>query len=127
MHTADLVPQRLMDGNVIFRDNQESAQIIGTQPGLPSVESIPILRGRFLCELDVSQQNTVCIINKSLADKLFSYLDPLEQTLKIDNVYYTVVGVISEQGGSDQTTSSHRVYIPIGRHSGHLVVQAAKQ
>ncbi|MEZ7957893.1 MAG: ABC transporter permease [Rubritalea sp.] len=110
---AGIVSQRLMNENVIFRDKQQSAQIIGTQPSLRSVESIPILRGRFLCELDISQQNTVCIINKSLADKLFNYLNPLEETLKIDNVHYSVVGVTSEQGNSKQTTANHRVYIPI--------------
>lgn len=123
-----IVPQRLMNDNVIFKDKQQSAQIIGTHPGLPNVESIPILRGRFLCELDISQQNTVCIINKSLADELFSYLDPLQETLKINDVYYRVVGVISEKGMSDKTTASHRVYIPISTmraRYGDLIIKNA--
>ncbi|MFT5905899.1 MAG: putative ABC transport system permease protein [Cryomorphaceae bacterium] len=125
---AGIVPQRLMNENVLFRDKQKSAQIIGTQPGLTSVESIPILRGRFLCELDISQKNTVCILNKSLADELFNYLNPLEETLKIDNVYFTVIGVTSEQGDSEQSTASHRVYIPISTMQaryGDLIIKNA--
>lgn len=125
---AGIVPQRLMNENVLFRDKQKSAQIIGTQPDLTSVESIPILRGRFLCELDISQKNTVCILNKSLADELFNYLNPLEETLKIDNVYFTVIGVTSEQGDSEQSTASHRVYIPISTMQaryGDLIIKNA--
>jgi len=125
---AGIVSQRLMNENVIFKDKKQSAQIIGTQPELAAVENIIILQGRFLCELDISQQNTVCIINKSLADELFSYLDPLDGTLKIDNVHYTVVGVTSEKGDSKQTTANHRVHIPISTmraRYGDLIIKNA--
>ena len=125
---AGIVPQRLMNEKIVFRDRTSTAQIIGTEPALAEVSSVPILQGRFLCELDISQQNTVCIINKSLADELFAYLDPLKGTIKINNVYYSVVGVTSEEGESEQSTESHRVYIPISTMSaryGDLIIKNA--
>ena len=109
--------QRIMNESVIYRDIERYAEIIGTQPKMKAVSSIPIRHGRFLCELDVSQQNTVCVINKSLANELFAYLDPLGKIIRIKKAYYTVVGVTAEQGDSDQTTKSHRIYIPISTMS----------
>ena len=110
---AGIVPQRLMNETVLHRDRSLPAQIIGTQPNLQMVTSIPILKGRFLSQLDISQENTVCIINKSLANELFTYLNPIGRTVKINKVYYTVIGITAEQGESDQAIQSHRVFIPI--------------
>ena len=110
---AEVASQRIMNEKIIHRDIQRPAEIIGTQAEMKKVINIPIHKGRFLCELDEEQQNTVCIINKSLADELFAYLDPIGKIIRIKQAYYTVVGVTKEQGDSDQTTQSHRIYIPI--------------
>ncbi len=110
---TEVATQRIMNESVISRDIERSAEIIGTQPKMKQVSSIPMHQGRFLCQLDESQQNTVCIINKSLANELFAYLDPIGQIVRIKQVYYTVVGITQELGASEQTTQSHRIYIPI--------------
>ena len=114
---ADIATQRIMNETAIYRDIERSIELIGTQPKMNQVSSIPIHQGRFLCQLDETQQNTVCIINKSLANELFAYLDPINKVIRIKKVYYTVVGVTEELGESEQTTQSHRVYIPISTMS----------
>jgi len=114
---ADIATQRIMNETAIYRDIERSIELIGTQPKMNQVSSIPIHQGRFLCQLDETQQNTVCIINKSLANELFAYLNPINQIIRIKKVYYTVVGVTEELGESEQTTQSHRVYIPISTMS----------
>ena len=109
----EVAEQRIMNENIVHRDIQRPAEIIGTQARMIHVSPIPIHQGRFLCQLDEDQQNTVCIINKSLSNELFAYLDPLGKIVRIKNAYFTIVGISEEQGESDQTTQSHRIYIPI--------------
>jgi len=110
---VEVASQRIMNEKIVYRDIQRPVEIIGTQSEMNKVINIPVYKGRFLCELDEEQQNTVCIINKSLADELFAYLDPIGKIIRIKQAYYTVVGVTKEPGDSDQTTQSHRIYIPI--------------
>ena len=105
--------QRIMNESIIYRDIERQAEIIGTQQKIQTVSSIPLNKGRFLCELDEAQQNTVCVINQSLANELFAYLNPIGKIVRIKKVYYTIVGVTAEQGDSEQSTKSHRIYIPI--------------
>ena len=123
---TDIATQRIMNENVIYRDIQRPVELIGTQPKMNQISNIPMHQGRFLCQLDETQQNTVCIINKSLANELFAYLDPINKIIRIKKVYYTVVGVTKELGESEQTTQSHKVYIPISTMSsryGDMIIK----
>jgi putative ABC transport system permease protein len=123
---SHIAAQRIMNESIIYRDIERQAELIGTQPMMKQVSSIPMHHGRFLCQLDESQQNTVCVINKSLANELFAYLDPIGKIVRIKQVYYTIVGVTKEEGASDQTTQSHKIYIPISTMSsryGDLIME----
>lgn len=123
---AGITTQRIMNEKVIYRDLDKQAELIGTQPKMMNVRSTPMHKGRFLCSLDVAEQNTVCIINKSLADELFSYREPIGKIISIKKAYYTVVGVTEEPGDSDQATQNHRIYIPISTmrsRYGDLVIK----
>ena len=93
----EVAEQRIMNENIVHRDIQRPAEIIGTQARMIHVSPIPIHQGRFLCQLDEDQQNTVCIINKSLSNELFAYLDPLGKIVRIKNAYFTIVGISEEK------------------------------
>lgn len=108
-----VVPQRIMNESVIFKDKAKSAQIIGTHTSINEVSNIHLTKGRFLCPLDIEQQNNVCVINQSLADELIKYQDPLTCQLKIKNAYFLIIGVTAEQGSSVQKSASYNVYIPL--------------
>jgi len=123
-----VVPQRIMNESVIYKDNAKSAQVIGTLSSINEVSNIQLTKGRFLCQLDITQQNNVCVINQSLADELIKYQDPLTCQLKIKNAYFLVVGITAEQGNSQQKTTSHTVYIPLPTmraRFGDLIVKNA--
>jgi len=123
-----VVPQRIMNESVVFKDNSKTAQVIGTTSSVNEVANIRISKGRFLCELDISQQNNVCVINQSLADELIKYQDPLTCQLKIKNAYFQIVGITSELGNSDQKTTSYSVYIPLSTmraRYGDLIIKNA--
>lgn len=108
-----IVPQRVMNESVVFKDKAQTAQIIGTTESITEVKNIELVSGRFLTALDNSHQNAVCVINQSLAEELIQYEDPFNCVLKIKNAYFQVVGITAEPGKSDQQNTNHTVFIPL--------------
>lgn len=117
-----VLPMRIIRENVRFSRNEVPCQVIGTLPFYPEVTSVDILRGRFLCQMDETWQNNVCVITAGLSRRLFPYQDPLEHALKIGDFYYRVIGIIRETGTADQRPQTgqmegepidNNVYIPL--------------
>lgn len=97
-------------------------QVIGTLSFYPEIVSIDLVKGRFLSHMDEVYKQNVCVLTTSLAQRLFPYHDPLEQTIKIAGVYYRVVGLVREintpnerpqSGESEGETLENNVYLPL--------------
>ncbi len=74
-----------------------------------------VARGRRLNRIDDENSTFVCLISTSLMEELFYGVDPVDQTLYVDGVPFTVVGILnSESNGSvtEMFTSKPNVVIP---------------
>ena len=101
-NVGDVVPMRIIRENIRFGRNQVSGQVIGTLSAYPKVQGLDIVRGRFLSGMDDKHQRNVCVITKGLAQRLFPYQDPLVNTVRIQSVYYEVIGMVQETGTIEQ-------------------------
>ena len=117
-----VLPMRIIRENVMFGRNQEPCQVIGTLPAYPNMQGFELVAGRFLTMIDEKHQRNICVITTGLARRLFPYQDPLESTIRIDDVYYQVVGLVNETGTADQRPQKgemegepldNNVYIPL--------------
>jgi len=69
---------------------------------------VPAAGGRFLNILDDQRRRRVIFLGSALAEDLFGDDDPVEKPLLVDNVPYTVVGILEERlqmgtyGGPDE-------------------------
>lgn len=118
----NVLPMRIIRENVRFNRNQEPCQIIGTLPGYTDMQKVDLVAGRFLSMIDQKHQRNVCVITSGLAQRLFPYQSPLESTIRVQNVYYQVVGLINETGTAEQRPQKgemegepldNNVYIPL--------------
>ncbi|MBM3879401.1 MAG: FtsX-like permease family protein [Verrucomicrobia bacterium] len=119
---ARVLPMRIIRQNVRYSRNEVPCQVIGTLPFYPEVVGVDTLRGRFLSQLDEVHQNNVCVVTAGLAQRLFGHQDPMDNTVKIDEFYYQVVGIIREKNMPEQRTQAgkmegepldNNVYIPL--------------
>lgn len=117
-----VLPIRIIRENVRFAQNSISCQVIGTLPFYTTIVGLDTIRGRFLTETDELHTDNVCVLTTGLAQRLFPYQDPLEQSVRIDAFYYRVVGLVREKNLVEQRTQSGRmegepldnnVYIPL--------------
>lgn len=83
-----------------------SSGIQGTNEKFPDIRAWPIASGEFFSEGDVRTSARVCVIGKTIGDNLFAGGDPVGQTMRIRNLPFRVIGVLSTKGqnqyGQDQ-------------------------
>jgi putative ABC transport system permease protein len=117
-----VLPLRIIRENVRFDQNTIASQVIGTLPSYPDIAGVDVVRGRFLVYLDDIQQENVCVLTAGLAERLFPYQDPLQHSVKIDEFYYRVVGLVQEKNLPEHRAQSgqmegepldNNVYIPL--------------
>jgi len=96
----------------------------------------PIVQGAAFTPQDVRNANKVAVIGKTVADQLFPGEDPIGQIIRIKNVPFIIVGMLSSKGlsvqGQDQddliiipfTSAMKRVQRVTTL--GSIIVQAAK-
>jgi len=81
-------------------------QILGEGPDYFDIRQWPLVEGAPFTELDVRGANKVAIIGKTTAQQLFGDESPIGQIVRIKNVPFTIVGLLSSKGlsvmGSDQ-------------------------
>jgi len=86
--------------------------VTGTTPEWLSVRARQISSGRFLTADDVNQSAAVTVLGSETATELFGG-DPLGQTVTVNNVPLTVVGVLTSSGSSSGTTQDDMALVPI--------------
>ncbi len=107
---------------VVYSNQNWSTSVYGTTEGMLEVRDWPLFSGRNFNEQDIRNSTKVCILGQTVVDKLFGGMDPLNQTVRIKKVPFTVIGVLDSKGqsviGQDQddvifiplTTAQKRIF-----------------
>jgi putative ABC transport system permease protein len=96
------------NGQLIFGNQNwlPSAGISGVNQKFPQIRAWPIQSGEFFSEADVRNATRVAVLGKTVVDNLFSGGDPIGQQVRVRNLPFKVVGVLSVKGqnqyGQDQ-------------------------
>jgi putative ABC transport system permease protein len=96
------------NGQLIFGNQNwlPSAGISGVNQKFPQIRAWPIATGEFFSEADVRNATRVAVLGKTVVDNLFSGGDPIGQQIRVRNLPFKVVGVLSVKGqnqyGQDQ-------------------------
>ena len=80
-----------------------SFTVYGTVPEYYDIQGLELVMGRFLKTADIQNSSYVCIINEAAAEEIIGYADCVGQAISLNNVKFTIVGVLSD--GDDSLTS----------------------
>ena len=96
-------------------DQKYSSNVKGLLPEYALVEAPTMYYGRFINEMDIAQQRKVCVIGKKVYKTLFPKGgDPCGELIRLDSVYYTVIGVDYSSGNMNVNGSAEEsVSIPL--------------
>lgn len=115
-----LTPQRNSKEKIIYKSNILEANIIGTTEDYSETFNSKLNTGRFFNKKHMEQYSNVCIIGAGISKKLFKYKNPVNEKIKIGNLWFTIIGVLEAKksitGNSSETSFrdfNQDVYIPL--------------
>jgi len=114
---AALSPEMRDRSQILANGLNWNTQILGEDVTYLDIRLWSITEGSMFSESDLRTASKVCVIGKTVADQLFQGMDPVGQTLRIRNIPFKVVGLLTSKGfnffGQDQDDV---VIIPFTSH-----------
>ena len=110
------VPEVRGQAEVVYGNNTATESFTGSTADFFAVSNLTgMSRGQPFTKSDVDSGNRVAVIGPDLATTLFGpYIDPINKTIRIKNVSFRVVGVLSKGGtGAFGVDIGNLVVLPI--------------
>ena len=106
---AIVVPSRYISENIWNLDRSVDGKIMGVLPVYPAMRNRELVEGRFFNDLEMKERSPVCVINQTVASRLFPLVTPTGKVLRVKGYYYKVIGIIQDEGqmvGTDSASKS---------------------
>jgi putative ABC transport system permease protein len=85
--------------NVVRGKHSGSFTVNGDYPEIFQIDPVKVEAGRLLNERDIKEKRKVAIIGTRVREMMFEpHEDPVGEQLKIQGVYFTVIGVVAPKG-----------------------------
>ena len=85
---------------VVYQNQNWFTQIRGVSPDYLSIRRWPVAEGSVFADRDVDTAANVCLLGRTVVENLFGSQDPVGQTIRIRDLPFVVVGVLSPKGQS---------------------------
>ncbi len=99
--------------NVSYGAKVGAFSVYGSEPEVIQVEAIRLPQGRFLNHSDLSEERKVAVIGQDVVDQLFKPEDPIGRYIKINGVYFQVIGVSKKKSSAEMGDNPDaKIYVP---------------
>jgi putative ABC transport system permease protein len=117
---GNVVPQRFENIPTIRSGSIEAeVRVVATLPEFIYSSSIEVDYGRFITQSDIDHFSQVCVLGAKSKRVLFAFNDPIGEVVRIDDLDFTVVGVMADKyigrgkvEGLELRNFNEDVYIP---------------
>jgi putative ABC transport system permease protein len=121
-------------GQVISGSQNWATSITGADPSYLDVRGWQLASGRSISDDDERRSAAVALIGQTVVQNVFAGVDPIGQTLRVENTPLTVVGVLAPLGqsffGRDQddvvvvplSTAQHRLFGTARPHAVQMIM-----
>ena len=114
------LPLRVFRNEIRYLEHKLDGRVVGTNPMYAEINQLKLARGRFLSDADVEMIANVCVIGSHASEVLFGFEDALDKSIKLNNHYFRVAGVMNPRmttgapGGSQAAEDfNDDIYIPL--------------
>ncbi|MEP7312318.1 MAG: ABC transporter permease [Pseudomonadota bacterium] len=107
--------------NVVVGNANWVTQINGVSAEIQDVRDWPVTSGRFFDPVEASAGNKLAVIGSTVARELFGEADPVGSTIRMNNVPFQVIGVLSSKGQAGGRDQDDVVMVPLSTARSRLV------
>lgn len=83
---------------MVYGNQNWSTSTYGVNEEYEKIRNWPVVSGGFFTSQDIKSGAKVCLLGKTVVDNLFGSQDPIGEMVRIKNVPFRVVGVLSSKG-----------------------------
>ncbi|MCB9183829.1 MAG: ABC transporter permease [Flavobacteriales bacterium] len=99
--------------NVSYNGKIGAFSIYGCEPEVITVEAVRLPQGRFLNKADLVEERKVAVIGVEVVNQLFGKDEPLGKYIKINGVFFQVVGVSQKKSSAQMGDNPDaKIYVP---------------
>ncbi|MBZ5649698.1 MAG: ABC transporter permease [Acidobacteriia bacterium] len=97
---AAAAPGSQASAQVVFGNDNWATNVNGTEPQYFDIRSWPFAEGTSFTQDDVTTAANVAVVGETVRKNLFGATDPIGQTVRINNLSFKVVGLLTPKGTS---------------------------
>lgn len=99
--------------NVSYTTKSGNFSVMGDYPEIQHISPMDIIEGRFINYFDLEEKRKVVVIGTNVRDVLFGNENPINKNVKINGVYFKVVGVWkTKKSGNQAEQDTKTLFVP---------------
>ena len=110
---SGLAPQLRSTVQLVIQGRNATTTAVGVTAEYPRVANVDIDVGRLIEESDIRTASRVIVVGPSVATKLFGSFDPLGQSVRVNRVPFTIIGVLASKGSTFGNDNDDLTLVPI--------------
>jgi putative ABC transport system permease protein len=105
----------LSQGNVNIKsgDTTETTTLEASTPNYADIRKLTISAGRFIAQRDIDNRFKVLVIGSETAQNVFGTTNVVGETMYVNGIEFTVVGVLKSEGTSSMGSNDDRIILPL--------------
>ena len=112
--------KRVRSNQILSESGRSSGQVMGVTRTHFALYNLALKRGSYFDRREEESFARVCLLGSRASRDLFAYLDPVGRAVKVNDVWFTVVGVLRDQNlgkdsfeGVELESADNSIFIPI--------------
>jgi putative ABC transport system permease protein len=109
---ASCSPEVSLQAQVMANGKNWSTTVAGQSPDFLSIRDWPLDHGSMFTQRELQTAARVALIGTKTARELFGPLEPVGQTLRIKNMPFRIIGLLSSKGSDHSGNQDDRLIVP---------------
>ena len=116
-----IAPEVSLSTQILANNNNWLSSVTGSTNDYFLMGNWSFESGRSFEEEELNSGSRVAVIGKTVQNKLFDNIDPLDEMIRINKVPFTVIGILEEKGGSAWRDLDDTIVVPLKAAKQRLV------
>ncbi|MDF2504364.1 MULTISPECIES: ABC transporter permease [Clostridium] len=123
----EIAPQ-ISESNVNVKSGSKSSTttLEASTPEYAEIKSLTVSSGRFINDRDIENRFNSVVIGTETAQNVFGDTNVVGNTMYVNGIEFTVVGVLKSEGTSSSGSSDDRIIVPLSTGERLLKTSSAK-
>ena len=122
-------PGDLIKAQAIYRGQNISTLLVGTEPSYQQVRNFYVEEGRFISQDDLEKKALVVVLGTAVKEKLFGEKDPIGEQVRVFagvssrfgiGFNFQVIGVMEKRGGTSGADEDNQIFVPLPSFQARL-------